>query len=68
MTAPLSYTDGLTEAAPTQLICQSPTGVPLSFQETWGDAVRVKLGEAEAIISRNEIAALAALWPVRPPT
>jgi hypothetical protein len=58
------YSDGLMK--PTKLVCQSPVAHPLSFEDTFSDAVRVRIGEVSAIMTRNEIAALAALWPVLP--
>lgn len=48
-----------------RLTCQGPLGRELRFEDT-GYGIRVRLGASESQISREEIAALAALWPVKP--
>ncbi len=58
------YTDGI--FTPPKLVCSGTDSEPrLSFEGGFGDGVKVVMeGAGEALMSREEIAALAALFPV----
>lgn len=67
MSCIVSISDGTTTLRFPHLECFSHGDRPhLVFEGTGHDGVVVKVGDAKALMRREEIAALAALFPVRP--
>jgi hypothetical protein len=56
-----TYHDG--RMMPARLVCQSTEGLTLTFEDTFADAVRVRIGELAVTMTRREITALAVLFP-----